>query len=120
MNSSPLYRNPVSLVGATLLFALLGNTSATAATPVCHLSAPSPAYEYRTVIDRMLNEGRVVAPRSEPEEDSSISVKASRAVSEDDSRLHISKTGLGALYWALGHPAGAWKVVLPVQPDKVG
>lgn len=120
MISSRLYRNSARLFGATLLFAVLGNTNATAATPLCDLSGPGPAYECRAMIDRILNETPVVRTPSEPEENSSIAIKASRGASQDHPGLHISNTGLGALAWALGHPKGAWKVVLPVQPDKAG
>jgi len=120
MISSRLYRNSARLFGATLLFAVLGNTNATAATPVCDLTGPGPAYECHALIDKVISEGPVASTPSEPDEDSSIAVKASRGASQDHSGLHISNTGLGALAWALGHPTGAWKVVLPVQPDKVG
>ena len=120
MISSDLYRKSVSLFGATILFALLGSNNATAATPICDLRGPGPAYECRAMIDKMLNDDRIVSTVSEPQEDSSISVKAPRAVSGDNSGVHISKTGLGALYQALSHPSGAWKIVLPVQPDEVG
>jgi len=120
MISSYLYRNSARLLGATLLLAVLSNTNATAATPVCDVSGPTPAYECRAMIDRILNEGPVVSTPAEPQEDFSISVKAPRGVSEDHSGLHISNTGLGALYHALAHPKDAWRVVLPVQLARAG
>ena len=121
MTSSPFFRNSIRLFGATLLFAVLSNTNATAATPVCDLAAASPTAECRALIDRVLAEAPVVSTPSEPdEEDSSVAVKAPREASEDNSGLHVSNTGLGALARALVHPTEAWKVVLPVSSDQVG
>jgi hypothetical protein len=34
---------------------------------------------------------------------------------EMQSDVHVSQTGLGSLYWALRHPAGAWRILLPEQ-----
>ena len=121
MTSTRLYPNSMRLLGATLLFVVLSNTNATAATPVCDLTGASPTAECRTLIDRVLAEAPVVSTPSElEEEDSSIAVKAPREASENTSGLHVSNTGLGALARALVHPTGAWKVVLPVPSDQVG
>jgi hypothetical protein len=27
------------------------------------------------------------------------------------------RTGIGSIYWAAGHPAQAWKVLLPIVPN---
>jgi hypothetical protein len=36
---------------------------------------------------------------------------------EEKSRTHLSLAGIGSLYWAARHPAQAWRVLLPMQPD---
>ncbi len=35
---------------------------------------------------------------------------------EQGSNTHLSRTGLGSLFWAAFHPAEAWRVLLPVEP----
>ncbi len=32
---------------------------------------------------------------------------------------HLSRAGLGSLYWAARHPAEAWRVLMPVQEGSV-
>jgi hypothetical protein len=32
------------------------------------------------------------------------------------SDINLSRVGIGSLYWAAGHPAQAWRVLLPMQP----
>jgi hypothetical protein len=32
-----------------------------------------------------------------------------------DSHIHVPQTGIASLYWAVRHPAGAWRILLPVQ-----
>ena len=46
-----------------------------------------------------------------------ISVIDASAPAEDTSDLHVSRTGIGSVYWAARHPAEAWRVVVPVTPD---
>jgi hypothetical protein len=36
---------------------------------------------------------------------------------EEISDLHVSRTGIGSVYWAARHPAEAWRVVVPITPD---
>ncbi len=35
---------------------------------------------------------------------------------EESSNTHLSRSGIGSIYWAAGHPAQAWRVLLPVVP----
>jgi hypothetical protein len=35
---------------------------------------------------------------------------------EESSNTHLSRSGIGSLYWAARHPAQAWRVLLPVVP----
>jgi hypothetical protein len=37
------------------------------------------------------------------------------AVPEETPDTHLSRVGLGSLYWAAHHPAQAWRVLMPVQ-----
>jgi len=132
MISSRLCRNSTRLFGATILLAVLGTTDASAAPPsgcampllsqltpvVLDLGGAGPDYECRVVVEPMGNDDRIVSIDSESEEEPSISIGADREAGEDHSGLlGISDTGLGALYWGLGHPTRAWKIVLPVESD---
>jgi hypothetical protein len=46
-----------------------------------------------------------------------ISVIDASAPAEETPDLHVSRTGIGSVYWAVRHPAEAWRVVIPVTPD---
>ena len=35
---------------------------------------------------------------------------------EESSNTHLSRSGIGSIYWAARHPAQAWRVLLPVVP----
>jgi hypothetical protein len=41
------------------------------------------------------------------------------AVPEETPDTHLSRLGLGSLYWAAHHPAQAWRVLMPVQEGSV-
>jgi hypothetical protein len=41
------------------------------------------------------------------------------AVPEETPDTHLSRSGLGSLYWAAHHPAQAWRVLMPVQEGSV-
>jgi hypothetical protein len=36
--------------------------------------------------------------------------------SDDGSNTHLSRSGIGSIYWAARHPAQAWRVLLPTVP----
>ncbi len=40
-------------------------------------------------------------------------------VVRERSNVRLSLAGVGSLFWAAHHPAQAWKVLLPLQPDGV-
>ena len=35
---------------------------------------------------------------------------------EESSYTHLSRSGIGSIYWAARHPAQAWRVLLPIVP----
>ena len=35
---------------------------------------------------------------------------------EESSYAHLSRSGIGSIYWAARHPAQAWRVLLPIVP----
>jgi hypothetical protein len=41
------------------------------------------------------------------------------AVPEETPDTHLSRVGLGSLYWAARHPAQAWRVLTPVEEGSV-
>ena len=41
------------------------------------------------------------------------------AAPEETPDTHLSRVGLGSLYWAAHHPAQAWRVLMPVQGGSV-
>jgi hypothetical protein len=54
---------------------------------------------------------------ADSQETDAISVIDTSARAEDTSDVHVSRTGIGSVYWAARHPAEAWRVVAPVNPD---
>jgi len=46
-----------------------------------------------------------------------ISVIDASAPAAETSDLHVSRTGIGSVYWAARHPAEAWRVVVPITLD---
>ena len=80
---------------------------------VVDLRGPGPADQCRRVVETMLRDGRVLSIQPDTDEMSSVAVTADRAHSD----LHISRSGLGAIYWAARHPAQGWKILLPASPE---
>jgi hypothetical protein len=35
---------------------------------------------------------------------------------QESSNTHLSRSGIGSIYWATRHPAQAWRVLLPIVP----
>jgi hypothetical protein len=56
------------------------------------------------------------APPADSDERQSVSVTAPQ---EGKSNTHLSLAGLGSVFWAARHPAQAWRVLAPIQPDGV-
>jgi hypothetical protein len=54
---------------------------------------------------------------SDSQEVEDISVIDASAPAEESSDLHVAHTGIGSVYWAVRHPAEAWRVVVPITPD---
>jgi hypothetical protein len=36
---------------------------------------------------------------------------------EETPDFHLSRSGIGSLYWALRYPASVWKIATPIVPD---
>ena len=75
------------------------------------LSGPGPEYRCQSVIEMMRRDGRVVSIHV----DSKSAVAATSAVGPEAWGAQPSQFGLGALNWAVHHPQGAWRILLPVQ-----
>ena len=91
---------------------------------VLHLSGPGPGYRCEDVIDTMRRDGRVLSIDAEPDtreaSDDTQSVPVTAALpAEEKTNVHLSLAGLGSLVWAAGHPAQAWKILSPIEPDGV-
>ena len=48
----------------------------------------------------------------------SVSVVTAPVPPEERSHMHLSRTGIGSLSWAVHNPAQAWRVVFPVEPGE--
>lgn len=80
------------------------------------LFGPGPDYRCHEVIETMRRDARVVAVRVDSAEQSSSLTAA--AADEDAPDVHLSRSGLGSLYWAAQHPQLAWMVLLPIRAGK--
>jgi hypothetical protein len=50
------------------------------------------------------------------EEPEDITVIETSRPAEAASDVHVSRSGIGSLYWAFHHPANAWRAVAPITP----
>ncbi len=88
--------------------------------PLCAAAAPHTSTPPRVLDLRPPNffspqwqerlQGRTVDNGNEAPE--AIVITPSR---EGGSNTHVSRTGVGSLFWAAFHPSEAWRVLLPVQ-----
>ena len=83
---------------------------------VLDLTGPGPDYRCQNVIETMRRDARVLSVRVDPEDTQAVSVVTARVPREEHSHLHVSRAGIGSLYWAARNPAQAWRVLFPVQP----
>ncbi len=96
------------------------------------LSGPGPESRCWNVIETMRRDGRVLSvyverdlpyatavptPGIAPTSDdaSSVSIVTAPWQAEETATPHLSLAGLGSLYWAAGHPAQAWKLLVPIR-----
>jgi hypothetical protein len=79
------------------------------------LAGPGPEYLCQSVVETMRRDARVLSVRVDSPERPSATVVITPAPAEK-SRLHLSRAGVGSLYWAAHHPTEAWRVLLPIQP----
>jgi hypothetical protein len=94
---------------------------------VTELAGPGPEYRCRNVVEAMRKDGRVlsihvdqeVAMSAATDSDAvqAVTVEVGRFVPEEEPDARPPLDGLASLYWAARHPAQAWRVFLPIQPD---
>jgi len=56
------------------------------------------------------------APPADAGEPQIVAVMGTASPADDSSNTHLSRTGIGSLYWAARHPAQVWRVLLPSVP----
>jgi hypothetical protein len=83
---------------------------------VLHLAGPGPAYECQNAVETLRKDARVLSVRLDPDDTQAVSVVSTPVPQEDESDMHLSRAGLGSLYWAARHPAQAWRLLTPAQP----
>ena len=87
---------------------------------VLDLTGPGPDYRCQDVVETMRRDGRVLSVHVDSGETQTVSVvtAAVRPAEEPEakSNLHVSRAGIGSLYWAAHNPAQAWRAVFPVLP----
>ena len=79
------------------------------------LVGPGPEYLCQSVVETMRRDARVLSVRVASPERLTATVAITPAPAEQ-SHVHLSRAGVGSLYWAAHHPAEAWRVLLPIQP----
>ena len=84
---------------------------------ILELAGPGPAYRCQNVVEALRRDARVLSVRVDSDDTQAISVVTAPVPREKVSRLHVSRAGIGSLYWAARNPSQAWRVVVPVQPD---
>ena len=80
------------------------------------LSGPGPAYVCRNVVEDMRRDGRVLSIAENP----STATASVPKTSPELWGIPVSSNGIGSLYWAVHHPEGAWKVLLPIRARDPG
>jgi len=55
-------------------------------------------------------------PPADAGEPQVVAVVVTPSAPDESSNTHLSRTGIGSLYWAARHPAQAWRVLLPIVP----
>ena len=53
---------------------------------------------------------------AEADEMLDVAIVSALPTPEDGSNTHLSRSGIGSIYWAARHPAQAWRVLLPIVP----
>ena len=54
------------------------------------------------------------APPADAGEPQVVAVVVTPSAPDESSNTHLSRTGIGSLYWAARQPAQAWRVLLPI------
>lgn len=54
--------------------------------------------------------------RADTEEMLDVAIVIAPPTPEESSNTHLSRSGIGSIYWAARHPAQAWRVLLPIVP----
>jgi hypothetical protein len=83
------------------------------------LAGPGPEYLCQRVIETMRRDARVLSVRLDSAETPTATIVITPAPAEEPSGIHLSSVGVGSLYWAAHHPSEAWRVLLPIRPDKL-
>jgi hypothetical protein len=83
---------------------------------VLDLAGPGPAYECQNVVETLRRDARVLSVRVDTDDTQAVSVVSAPMPREQESDVHLSRAGLGSLYWAARHPAQAWQLFTPVEP----
>ncbi len=84
---------------------------------IVDLAGPGPAYRCHNVVEALRRDARVLSVRADSDDTQDISIVAAPVLPERGPRFHVSRAGIGSLYWAARNPSQAWRVVVPIQPD---
>lgn len=57
-----------------------------------------------------------VTLRADADETEVVAIMGAPLAPQRGSNTHLSRTGIGSIYWAARHPAQAWTVLLPIAP----
>jgi len=86
-------------------------------TIVVDLSGPGPDEACDSVVDTIRKDGRVESVSPDSGEIQTVSIHARSEPDRVAPDTQGSHAGIGSLVWAVSHPAHAWKILFPAQPD---
>jgi hypothetical protein len=100
----------VSLLAAA---AVLGNVPVAAGTP----ALPPKQLDLRPpdLHGILSTDSPQAIPPIDAEDTPAFVIVGAPQLQEMQSHTHVPQTGIGSLYWALRHPARAWRILLPEQ-----
>ena len=106
-----------SLVGNHVGYQLIWVRQDGSFTSILDLNGPGPDDRCQSVVEAMRADGRVFSVRPYVEDIQSVVLVGLDTPAYVEPAFHVSRTGLGAFFWAARHPAHAWTIVTPVRQD---
>jgi hypothetical protein len=102
---------PHKLPAALMLAGVLGSAVAAAAPPRTLDLRPTDPLSLKAL------DSLQTAPPADLDEAQDVAIVGTPLPPDESSDIHLTRAGLGSLYWAARHPGEAWTVLLPITPS---